>query len=108
MEHINNIIDLIINNFHFGYMITINVLTYVIIKIIDDINGDKIVPTYVKRIILIISIIIVTIAYIIGNYKDYIVLINSAILSPVFWSWIAKPIIRKFGIDYKNIDNVLN
>ena len=30
------------------------------------------------------------------------VIINSCIVSPIAWSWFAKPIANKLGIDYKN------
>ena len=29
------------------------------------------------------------------------IIINSCIIAPVAWSWLAKPIANKFGIDYK-------
>ena len=107
MEYISQIINQIINNFDFSYMFIVNVLTYIIIKIIDYLNGDTKVHKLVKRICLIVSIIFVAIIYKLINYDSNIVLINSAILAPVFWSWILKPICIKFGIDYKKIDNTL-
>ncbi len=107
MEYISQIINQIINNFDFSYMFIVNVLTYIIIKIIDYLNGDTKVHKLVKRICLLISIIFVAIIYKLINYNSNIVLINSAILAPVFWSWILKPICIKFGIDYKKIDNTL-
>lgn len=107
MEYISQIINQIINNFDFSYMFIVNVLTYIIIKIIDYLNGDTKVHKLVKRICLLVSIIFVAIIYKLINYDSNIVLINSAILAPVFWSWILKPICIKFGIDYKKIDNTL-
>ena len=29
------------------------------------------------------------------------IIVNSCIIAPVAWSWLAKPIAGKFGIDYK-------
>lgn len=107
MEYISQIINQIINNFDFSYMFIVNVLTYIIIKIIDCLNGNTKVHKFVKRICLLVSIIFVAIIYKLINYDSNIVLINSAILAPVFWSWILKPICIKFGIDYKKIDNTL-
>lgn len=97
----SQIINQIINNFDFVYMIVINVLTYLIIKTIDILNGEKVISTWTKRIVLIISIIFVFIGYKINNYPNNIVLINSTIAAPVFWSWCLKPILNKFNIDYK-------
>lgn len=101
MEYENIIIDKIICNFDFSYMVSVNVLTYLIIKIHDYFNGRKKVPIVIKRLYLFISILVLGIIYyFIGNI-DTIVIINSSILAPVFWSWILSPIIDKVGIGYK-------
>ena len=46
---IANVIEYILNqllsNFDFGYMFTINVLVYIIVKVMDDHNGNKKVST---------------------------------------------------------------
>jgi amino acid permease len=108
MNTIEKLIDLIIANFDFAYMITINVLTYIIIKIIDYINKDKNVKTLTKRIVLVCSILIVTAIYILAGYNNYTVIINSAICAPVFYSWVLRPILIKFNIGYKKYDDTLN
>ena len=41
MEFIEKILNAIIDNFDFAYMITINVLTYIIIKCLDYVNKNK-------------------------------------------------------------------
>lgn len=102
---IEDILSQITANFDFGYMLTINVLTYLVIKILDEINGNKVIKTWHKRIVLLVSATIVAITYKLGGYDNNIVLINSTILAPVFWSWIARPILVKFGLDYKKIIN---
>lgn len=108
MELIDKLLDLIISNFDFSYMITINVLTYIIIKGLDYLNKDKNVKTITKRIVLVISVIIVTVSYILTDYQDYTVLINSAICAPVFYSWVLRPILIKCDIGYKKYDDTLN
>lgn len=108
MDFIEKILDLIISNFDFSYMITINVLTYIIIKGLDYLNKDKNVKTITKRIVLVISIIIITVSYILTDYQDYTVLINSAICAPVFYSWVLRPILIKCDIGYKKYDETLN
>ena len=106
MEIINNIIQTTFNSFDFAYCISVNILTYLIIKIIDSLNGNKTVSTWSKRIVLLIVILSTGVLYnLIGC--DNKVLLNSAILAPVFWSWIIKPICKYFKIDYKDI-NVLD
>ena len=105
-EIVNNVITTIINSFDFAYCISVNILTYLIIKIIDNLNGKKDVSTWSKRIVLLVVIISTGVLYnLIGC--DNKVLLNSAILSPVFWSWVIKPICKYFKIDYKDI-NILD
>lgn len=106
MEYIKEIIDITIKSFDFDYCISVNVLTYLIIKFIDSLNGKKDVSTWSKRIVLLVVIFFIGILYnLIGC--DNRILLNSAILAPVFWSWIIKPICKYFNIDYKDI-NILD
>ena len=105
---IEDILSQITANFDFGYMLTINVLTYLVIKILDEINGNKVITTWHKRIVLLVSAAIVAVTYKLGSYDNNIVLINSTIFAPVFWSWVLKPVLTKFGIGYKKVDDCLS
>lgn len=104
---IDVIVDGILSNFDFGFMFIVNVLTYIIIKVIDYFNGDNKVPTWQKRCVLVISIVTMTVIYIAAGYDNTIMLVNSAILAPVFWSWVVSPILKKLGVGYKDIDNTI-
>ena len=42
-----------------------------------------------------------------AGYDNAIMLVNSAILAPVFWSWVVSPILKKLGVGYKDIDNTI-
>ena len=102
-EIINNIITTIISSFDFAYCISVNVLTYLIIKIIDSLNGKNVISTWSKRIVLLVVILSTGVFYnLIGC--DNKILLNSAILAPVFWSWIMKPICKRFKLDYRDIN----
>ena len=106
IEIIINSIQTTLSSFDFAYCISVNVLTYLIIKIIDSLNGKRDVSTWSKRIILLAVILFTEVLYnLIGC--DNKILLNSAILSPVFWSWVIKPICKYFKIDYKDI-NILD
>ena len=84
-EIVTNVITTVISSFDFAYCISVNILTYLIIKIIDNLNGKKDVSTWSKRIVLLVVIISTGVLYnLIGC--DNKILLNSAILSPVFWS----------------------
>lgn len=106
-KFIDVIVDGILSNFDFGFMFIVNVLTYIVIKVIDYFNGDNKVPTWQKRWVLVISIVTMASIYIAAGYDNNIMLINSAILAPVFWSWVVSPILKKLGVGYKDIDNTI-
>lgn len=106
MDVINNIINALISQFDFTYCVIVNIMTYLIINFMIKVVGGNVVIT-VKRIVLLFSIIVIAaIYYFLGT--DIKVLVNSAILAPVSWSWIFKPIANKLGWDYKQIDKLLN
>ena len=95
------IINQVIANFNFNIMIDINIITYGIIKFIDDINGTEVPTTWQKRIVFVIVSIIIGTIYVYYNMCSPAIVFNSCIIAPVAWSWLAKPIANKFGIDYK-------
>lgn len=95
------IINQLIHNFDFALMLIINVVTYVLIKFIDEINKEKTVTTWQKRIIFVcVSLVIGCVYYFLSDVK-LIVIINSIIIAPIAWSWLAKPIAGRLGIDYR-------
>lgn len=102
MEIISNTIQTTLESFDFAFCIIVNILTYLITVVIIGRSGHKSISTWTKRIILLAVILSTGVMYyLIGS--DTKVLINSAILAPVFWSWILKPICKKFKLDYKSI-----
>lgn len=108
MEYTESIIKQIINNFDISYILVINIATYIFIKCVDKLNGEKDVPTWQKRIILLLCIMCISSIYYINDYDDIIKLVNSSILAPISWSWLLKPICKKFNIDYKDIGKYLD
>ena len=101
------IINTTINSFDFTYCLIVNLLTYFVIKIIDELNKDKEVETWIKRVVLVVCILLTGVVYYITG-QDVRLLFNSAILAPVAWSWVFRPIFKKLGIGYKEIDNTIN
>lgn len=97
----DQIINILINSFDFGYMLAVNILTYAIIKMIDQYNGEKPVPLWLKRVIAVACGIIIA-AVIIPIQGYSIPLVYSFIASLISWDIIFKPIIKKLkGADYK-------
>ena len=103
MEIINNIINTTLNSFDFPFCIVVNILTYIVILLINDRNKSKDLTTWSKRKVMIIIVLITSIVYYFLGIELKL-LINSAALAPVFWSWVMKPICKHFKVDYKDID----
>lgn len=95
------VLDLLLGSFDFGYMFSVNVLTYIIIKIVDKFNGRKKVKVWQKRTIAVFcGIIIGGIITIMNGFSN--ILLYSFILSLVTWDILFKPIIKRISsIDYK-------
>ena len=106
MDIINDTIQNLTTSFDFSYCIVVNVLAYILITCFIDIARGNI-TRFMKRFLLVISMIAVGIIYYLVGV-DVKLIVNSAIITPVSWSWIIKPILAKFGYDYKDIDKRLN
>lgn len=87
------------NNFDFTFCCVANILIYLLIKFYDEMNGNLKVPVLHKRLITLAIILILGYVYY-QEGSNLKTIINSAILAPVFWSWILKPICSRFKIDY--------
>ena len=100
------IIDLLLGSFDFGYMLTVNILTYLVIKTIDQLNGqNKGVSTAVKRIIAVIcGLLLGGIICYNGQYSN--VILYSFIASLVSWDTVFKPVVKYFkNLDYNKDEN---
>ena len=108
MSDIEQITHIIFTNFDIAYILSINMLTYTIIKIIDCFNGDKKVSLGVKRLVTIGAAIVCCVLYKCFTDSSNSILINSTIAAPVTYSWLLKSIIKKLGIGYKSDKNNVN
>lgn len=87
-------------NFDFAFVISINVVAYLIITLLGYITKKK-VSKGIKIGITIVTSILLFLLY--GGITDCNkeVLLNSSILAPVAWDWIIKPLCNWIKIDYK-------
>lgn len=91
-------------NFDFAFVISINVVAYLIIQLIGFATKKEVTKA-IK--------VLVTIGVSIGLYFlyrgttniDQEILLNSAILAPVAWDWIIKPICKWIKLDYKHMEH---
>lgn len=87
--------------FSLEYMFTVIMCSYFVIKIIDVINKDKAVPTWMKRVVTFIVGVVGIIIF--KMYTDVGVqtLLASFFAAVFVYDTAIKTIIRKFNIDYK-------
>lgn len=98
---LNEILSTTAASFDFAFVICVNVLAYLVIKLVDQANGNKVVSTWCKRVITLCCAIVMGVIYFSLQLGDVKVVLNSVILSFVFWSWILKPILSFLKVDYK-------
>lgn len=93
-----------ISNFDLSFVISINVVAYLIITLLGYITKKK-VSKGIKIGITIVTSILLFLLY--GGITDCNkeVLLNSSILAPVAWDWIIKPLCNCIKIDYKENTN---
>lgn len=104
MELIFEIIRTTSASFDFALVISINIASYYIIVIVTD-GLKRNISKWTKRAITCICAIVISAIYYIIGVCDARLILNSAILAPVFWSWIGKPILHKLNADYKDFIN---
>lgn len=94
---LEEIIHNTLNSFDFAFCIVVDIITYLIVKMANEYEYCS--TKWSKRVVLLCVIVAIGIVY--GLFGvDNKLIFNSAILAPVFWSWIMKPICKYYNIDY--------
>ena len=91
-------------NFNFAFVISINVIAYLIITLIGYLTKKEVT----KAIKICITIgVSIALFFLYGGITDINkdILLNSSILAPVAWDWVIKPLCKWIRIDYKDDDN---
>lgn len=101
-EVITKIIDTILSNIDFTYLLIVNLMTYLGIKLVDELNADRVISKWTKRFIALLSGVILSVPLIYIGDENIKVYVFSFILSFFSWDWIFKPIANKLKIGYKD------
>lgn len=97
-DDMEQLLSQLISNYNFNLILSINIISYLIIQLLHKIMFT---PKGIKILITIIVSIAMAILYHFISDISTEVLINSAILAPLAWDWVFKPVLNKIGIDYK-------
>ena len=100
MEVINKIFDLLAANIDFAFMFSVNVLTFLLIKKADEINKEKQVSRFMKRLITLFSGVALAVPLVLLDGLELKVALYSFILSLVSWDGLFKHVIKKLRIGY--------
>lgn len=96
------IIDLILASIDISFMLSVNVATYLVIKVIDELNKEKEVTRWGKRVVTISTALIVALPLYFFDAIELKVLIYSFILSLISWDLVFRPIIKSLNVGYRN------
>lgn len=95
------LIEKIFGIFSLEYMFSVIVASYLVIKFVDALNGERVVPTWLKRLItcLVGAVFFVVFA----KFTDVTIqCLMASFFSAVFvYDTAIKVIIKKFNIDYR-------
>lgn len=96
-------IKTLLSSFDWQYIVSVNILTYVVIKALDEMNGDKAITYYMKLLIAIICGVVVSYLLICLEVINPADCIYNFILSLVSWDYIVKPLLKLISnkLDYK-------
>ena len=102
MEVVNKVFDLLAANIDFAFMLSVNVLTFLLIKFADEKNKQKKVSRFLKRLITLLAGIALAVPLVLLSALEIKVALYSFVLSLVSWDGLFKHIIKKWGIGYKD------
>lgn len=93
--------DRLFDIFSLDYMFSVIIASYLMIKMVDALNGERVVPTWTKRVIT--CIVGIVSFFVFQRYTDIQVqsLIPSYFAAIFIYDTAIKVIIRKFNIDYR-------
>jgi len=100
---LSGIYSAIINSLSIPYIVSTNILIYLIIKFIDYLNKEKYVPGITKKIITaIVGLSMGILFHFIGTTTTE-VLITSFLVVPFSYKYIIKYILKTFGVYYRDL-----
>ena len=88
-------------SFDMTYMASVVLVTYVIIKLFDKLNGRKVIKSYVKQIVAVLVNIILGYVFLTFNWIEGKSLIVSGLSSILAYDYFLKPLLEFLNMGYK-------
>ena len=98
------IINQILGSLNFGYIFCVNLITYLIIKFLEDCKKIKLVKVkrkYKISLAFVIGIIVGLCVFYIDSNTQPITIFYSFFFSLISFDYIFKPLMKRFKFDYK-------
>lgn len=97
----DTLFDKLFSIFSLEFMFAVIMGTYFVIKIIDFFNGDKVIPTWVKRVVTFSVGVLAFVVFKMFTGVSVECLIASFFAAVFIYDVAIKIIIKKFNIDYR-------
>lgn len=95
------LLDKLINIFSTEYMFSVIIASYFVIKIVDALNGDGVVPSWVKRVITCVVGSIFFVLFKVFTDETFECLVSSFFAAVFVYDSAIKTIVKKLRIGYK-------
>lgn len=103
-DFLSQFVSQILSNISIPLILSINILTFFVIKIGEEINGRKILDKIYKKFITFVVSVSLVVAFYFYKVSNMEILTVSVLLAPFTYQYIFKSILDKFGIGYKKED----
>lgn len=104
MDLLTGIYNAILGSLSIPYIVSTNILIFLIIKLIDFLNKDSIVPGITKKVVTALTGIVTAVLfkYISPGITNE-VLLTSFLIVPFSYKYVIKYILKNFGIYYREL-----
>ena len=83
------------------YILSANFAIYFIIKIIDDLNKEKVVSKATKLLVTTATCLVLAALFLWQGYATGDIILTSALIVPISYKYVLKFFLEKFGVNYK-------
>lgn len=103
-DFLSQFVSQILSNISIPLILSVNIITFFVIKIVEEMNGKNVLDKVLKKFItFVVSVSLFAIFYF-YKVSNLEILTVSVLFSPFTYQYIFKSILDKFGIGYRKED----